>query len=279
MKPLGAYSPLLKSTSRRWAAGTVIHGDHVLDDLVAGLRHHLETDWKAIYGNRLEPQPAVIGCVPWLTDRHVVDALTAFGQCCIAVDKQQPEYYQVMRLATQGRPISSPYLEGFDELATADEEGDGPVIGPYGGLPEPTALGPIRVVGFKQPDRGRRPPMLHSKLLVVGVTTHHEDDEMFTGDILRFHPVATWMGSANWTEQARKHIEFGLWSDDQQLVDHNYRYLLSILRLSEPRGAATVGPEPDLVSANWDDEAFREYLAEHPDQFRDEEQDPDEYLG
>jgi hypothetical protein len=279
MKPLGAYSPLLASTARPWAAGTVIHGSNVLDDLVAGLRQHLARDWTASYGRRLEPRPAVVGCVPWLTDRDVVDALTAFGQCCIVVDKQQPEYEGVRRLASQGRPISSAYLEGFDELATTDEEGNGPVIGPHSGLPEPMALGPIRVAGWQEAADGSRRPMLHSKLLVVGVTTHYEDDEMFAGDILRFRPVATWMGSANWTHSARQHIEFGLWSDDQQLVDHNYRYLLSLLAFSEPRGAATAGPEPELLSAIWDDDAFREYFAEHPDRFRDEEQDPDEDFG
>jgi hypothetical protein len=34
-------------------------------------------------------------------------------------------------------------------------------------------------------------------------------------------------------------------------------------QFSEPHGAMTIGPEPQLVAATWDDEAFREYFAEH----------------
>jgi len=102
------------------------------------------------------------------------------------------------------------------------------------------------------------------------VTTFYEDDEMFAGDLLKFHPKSTWMGSANWTQAARRHIEFGVWSSDPDLVRHDYEYLLSLLTFSEPRGAATIGPEPELVSAVWDDDAFREYFAEHHDQYEDE---------
>jgi len=279
MQPLGAYRQLLASSSSPWASGMVIHGSNVLADLVAGLRRHLETDWTATYSRRLEPRPAVIGCVPWLTDRDVADALTAFDQSCIIVDKQQPEFGAVKRLAVRGRPISSTYLEGFDELSVADEEGNAPVVGPYDGLPDPTDLGPIRVVGWQKAVDGSARPMLHSKLLVVGVTTYYEDDEMFAGHIPTFRPLATWMGSANWTYASRQQIEFGLWSHDQQLVDRNYRYLLSLLAFSEPRGASTVGPEPNLVSVVWDDDGFREYLAEHPDRFGDDDEEPEEDPG
>jgi hypothetical protein len=76
-----------------------------------------------------------------------------------------------------------------------------------------------------------------------------------THDIAKFEPKVTWMGSANWTVQARHHIEHGLWSRDPALVEQNYEYLLSLIRFSEPRGAATIGPEPELVSAIFDDEA------------------------
>ncbi|GAA3952730.1 hypothetical protein GCM10023085_39040 [Actinomadura viridis] len=63
--------------------------------------------------------------------------------------------------------------------------------------------------------------MLHSKMLVLGVATYYEDDEEFAGDILTFRPKSTWMGSANWTQAARNHIEFGMWSTDPDLVRNN----------------------------------------------------------
>jgi hypothetical protein len=270
--PLGDYEQLLKSRARPWSAGTVVHGSKVLDDLVDGLVRHSSTDWTAEYWRRTDPRPAVIGCVPWLTDYAVTRALASFDQCCIVVDKQQPEYNAVRQLASKGNALSSAYLDGFDEIALPDEGGNPPVIHPSSGRFS-VELGPVRVAGWRRAKDGAPRPMLHSKMLVLGVTTYYEDDEEFAGDILKFRPKSTWMGSANWTQAARNHIEFGLWSTDPDLVQHNYEYLLSLLTFSEPRGASSIGPEPELVSAVWDDVAFAEYFAEHHDyydQYEDE---------
>ncbi|MEJ3741750.1 hypothetical protein WEI85_00410 [Actinomycetes bacterium KLBMP 9797] len=270
MRPLGDYEQLLGSTAQPWSGGTVVHGSGVLDDLLAGLARHGSTDWSTEHWRRLEPRVAAIGCVPWLTDHAVAEALASFDQCCIVVDKQQPEYDAVRRLANEGNPLSSAYLDGFEEMALPDKNGKAPVIHPNSGRLDPVELGPVRVAGWRRASDGTAMPMLHSKLLVLGVTTYYEDDEMFAGDVLKFHPKSTWVGSANWTQAARRHIEFGVWSSDPDLVQHNYEYLLSLLTFSEPRGAATIGPEPELVSAVWDDDAFREYFAEHRDQYEDE---------
>jgi hypothetical protein len=237
------------------------------------VNRHRDTDWTVEYSRRLGPSAAAIGCVPWMTDLVVAEALAAFDQCCIVVDKQQPEYGAVQRLARDGTSLSSAYLDGFDDLAPPDENGNPPVIGPYSGRLEHVELGPVRVAGWKRATDGSARPMLHSKVLVLGVTTYYEDDEMFAGDVLKFHPKSTWMGSANWTQAARGHIEFGLWSSDPDLVLHNYEYLLSLLRFSEPRGATAIGPEPELVSAVWDDDAFREYFAEHPAAYTEPDED------
>jgi hypothetical protein len=269
MPPLGDYEQLLQSRARPWSAGTVVHGSNVLDDLVAGLTRHRATDWTTKYSRRMDPRAVAIGCVPWLTDYAVTRALASFDQCCIVVDKQQPEYYAVRQLADDGKPLSSAYLDGFDEIARPDEDGNPPVIHPGSGR-FAVELGPVRVAGWRRAEDGTARPMLHSKMLVLGVTTYYEDDEEFAGDIFTFCPKSTWMGSANWTQQARNHIEFGLWSIDPDLVQRNYEYLLSLLKFSEPRGASTIGPEPELVSAVWDDVAFAEYWAEHHKQYEGE---------
>lgn len=273
LRPLGEYEQLLRSGPHGWTAGTVVHGSRVLDDLVAGIEKHRATDWREEYWRRLEPRPAALGCVPWLTDFAVADALVALGSSCIVVDKQQPEYEAVRRLARLGTPLSSGCLDGFADLALPDANGSAPVITPHSPPLEPVELGPVRVAGWRRAGNGTPRPMLHAKMLVLGVTTYYEDDEMFAGDVWSFHPKVTWMGSANWTQAARRHIEFGMWSHDPGLVRGNYEFLLSLLTFSEPRGATTIGPEPELVSAVWDDDAFWEYLAEHPDMYADPDDD------
>jgi hypothetical protein len=203
----------------------------------------------------------------------VVDALVPFDQCCVIVDKQQPEYAAVRRLAQHGRPLSSAYLEGFEELAPPDKNGKPVVIHPGSRLPMAVDLGPVRVAGWRRAADGSARSMLHAKMLVLGVTTYYEDDEMFADDVLKFDPKVTWMGSANWTQAARTHIEFGVCSSDSALVHHNYEYLLSLLTFSEPRGATSIGPTPELVSATWDNDAFREYFADRGDGYESLEED------
>ena len=179
MRPLGDYERLLRSTARAWGAGTVVHGSGVLDDLKAGLEQHATTDWTAQYWRRLQPRAAVIGCVPWLTDHATAEALASFGQCCVVVDKQQPEYDAVRWLAVEGTSLSSAYLHGFDEIALPDESGNPPIIHPYSGRLDAVELGPVRVAGWRRARDGSARPMLHSKMLVLGMTTWSEDDEMF----------------------------------------------------------------------------------------------------
>lgn len=270
MKPLGEYEQLLGPDPREWSAGSVSHGSRVLDHLVAGIEHHRETATDG-YWARLGAQPAALGCVPWLTDWKVSRALASLAQCCILLDKQQPPYPAVEQLAKTDSALSSAYLRHFDMLALPNPDGSGPVLGPFSQMPPPVLLGPVRLVGWARDQHGKPRPMLHSKMLVLGVTTYWENDEDWSGDVAQFEPKVTWMGSANWTSNARQHIEHGLWSTDPALVAHNYEYLLDLVRFSEPFGASTVGPEPELVSAVFDDDAMREYLAEHPP-----EPDPDD---
>jgi hypothetical protein len=39
----------------------------------------------------------------------------------------------VRQLASEGKPLSSAYLDGFDELAIPDDDGNPPVIHPHSG--------------------------------------------------------------------------------------------------------------------------------------------------
>jgi hypothetical protein len=74
-------------------------------------------------------------------------------------------------VASEGKPLSSAYLDGFDEIALPDEDGNPPTIHPHHrrfGV----GLGPVRVAGWRRAKDGAARPMLHSKMLVLGVTTY-----------------------------------------------------------------------------------------------------------
>ncbi len=190
--PVQVWGPGVEPRRKNWSTlstyqhpTTVTHGSGVIDDLVAGIRHFRANAIDG-YWARLIPATAAIGCVPWLTDLAVIDELAALDALCVVVDKHEATARSAL-LHQRGSALSSAYLDGFEELALPDSHGLGPVIGPYRtttgpGLVEPVSLGPVRVAGWKTND-GRRLPLLHSKMLVLGVTTYYEDDEMLAGDV------------------------------------------------------------------------------------------------
>jgi hypothetical protein len=204
---------------------------------------------------------AALGCVPYLTSHAVVAELLTVDRYCIVIDKQAQASSARQRLASGGSGIETRHLPGFDEVGVLDQDDMPPLIGPTSGLPEPIELGPVRLAGWRRDATGRPRPLLHAKMLVLGIARFTETD---MGEAWGFDAKRTWMGSANWTEAAVSHLEFGVWSDDPRLVAANFRFLLDVLRFSERSDSATAGPEPDLVDAVWaPDEDFIEYLREY----------------
>ncbi|WP_164701519.1 hypothetical protein [Modestobacter sp. KNN46-3] len=96
------------------------------------------------------------------------------------------------------------------------------------------------------------------KMLLAARTWVWEDDWGY--EQWHFTPLRTWLGSANWTAAAQSHLEFGLWTDDPELMDANRRFLLDVI--SQPLDSVTDGPEPELRDSDWDNQAFAEYVAE-----------------
>jgi hypothetical protein len=123
---------------------------------------------------------------------------------------------------------------------------------------------PVRVAGWRA--EGKK-PLPHAKLLVlgeIGWVQHYTpvgDYEEF-----RFVPQQVWCGSANWTEAARSHLETGFACDDPALVREAAAFVTEMIAFSEAVDSEVVAPQPDLISAPWDDAAFSEAAAELRDE-------------
>jgi hypothetical protein len=239
----------------------------VLDDLVAGLEE-LPGIVRARWPLKAWAVPVVLGCTPWFSSDRVVDALLPLATC-IVIDKGRirPAVRRLMAGAdddgTAGVPLS--WL-GLDEWGPLDASGDPPVIGPWGPLPgTETNVGPVRMLGF----RGNRKPLLHAKLAVACAGWRWEGE--FGEELELLTPLRVWAGSANWTEGASDHLEFGMWSDDEAICKTALAFMRSVITASEGVTSEAPGPLPDLAAGVWDDDAFRDYLAEHRDAY-----DPDD---
>jgi hypothetical protein len=240
----------------RAAVPRVTYGAGVLPDLIDGLWELPALAAEAM-PSKAEVRPAVIGCVYRLTSPEVISALLPLD-CCIVVDRQQRAREPLERLHRDGEGLSSMYFRGFQDVSVPDADGRVPVIGPGSPMPDPLALGPVRAAGWTEARRSR--PLVHVKMLLAGRTWVWEDD--WGQEQFHFTPLRTWLGSAIWTSLAPSHLEFGLWSDDPKLMAANQRFLLDVVRFSQPLESVTDGPEPELVDADWDNEAFAEYVAE-----------------
>lgn len=259
------YEPLSKhevfkrwTTTSPWADGTVAFGA-VVDDLVDGVVEFARRPRRNSY--RRWEMSAAVGCVPWMNNERMTAALASMDAACIVMDKGAGDRRGAEALLTGGNPMPIVYLPGFDEMAKPAPDGRRPIITP-GGMSGETVeeLGPVRAAGWRG---DRQAPLLHAKLLVLGDAIGWDSDE-YPDFGLHFHfePKKAWLGSANWTKGSIHHLEFGLWTTDPRLVEHTFKFVLDVIRFSEPFHTATDHPEPELVAAEWDDEAFLEAASE-----------------
>lgn len=224
-------------------------GGQVVDGLAQVIDEHVATE-----AREREPMPAALGFVPWLTYAGIAERLARLPACCIVVDKGQQWLASALATAKNGFP---PVLPGLRDRAPV-VDGQPVILGPSSPLPD-YSVGPVRTVGMTG---GERKPLLHAKLLVLGRLAWLEyDTDVGTFEEYRFLPRSVWWGSANWTEQARSHLELGAWSDDPALVRAATEFLDDLITFSEPLGSVSPGPAPDLARLDYDDEAMREAMA------------------
>jgi hypothetical protein len=232
---------------QRWSAW---FGGGVVDALIETLDLHLNTPSEI--GSRYAPKPAVLGAVPWMTHADVIDRLTYFEACVVIAKLESHHRRKIVEYANSGRPFPKQALGALDDWGSKTADGKPPLITPGAPYPAPSEpLGPVRVLGY----RGDKQPILHTKLLVLGVTFWLENDE-FPEERLWFRPQRVWWGSANLTTFSQSHLEMGTLSDDPDLVKHAFDYVVDLIRLSEPFDSVTFWPTPDLTEGTWDDEAF-----------------------
>ena len=226
---------------KAWFGGKVVDGlCDELDQHMAAQRHP-------------DSFPAAIGCVPWLTSEAVVDRLLKMA-CCVVLDKGA---YLPARLVHSrlGFPNSAhPYLEEM----TPAVDGDAMVVGPYTPREEMEHdLGPVRLLGWDGQASGK--PLLHAKLLILGeLSDVSYPDAPGLYCKRRFVAQRVWLGSANWTDRSRSHLEVGFLCDDPPLVARATGFVTQVISFSEPVGTTCVGPEPNLVHVQYDEEAFND---------------------
>jgi hypothetical protein len=208
--------------------------------------------------------PAMLGAFMWLDDPQLLERIAGFHSACVAFTKQ-PHMNELKRARFRDVLDRSPgfpakALHELEWLLPHDDEGQIPIVGPSSPTPA-VQLPALRSVGYRKVG-GRLVPILHAKLLLLGVLIWQEDEDYGSGEVLRFKPERLWVGSANGTRSSRSSLEFGCWLDDWKLLEVARRFLAQVLRHSEPFDPDADDMTPELVDPDFDDEAFAEAVAE-----------------
>ena len=243
-------SPIRRAVAS--ASGSVAFGVDVVGDLQAGVENFVGEVRGAV----------AIGCVGWLTDEKVVDTLLRLDACCIVVNKPDRDEAAQQRLLREGAGLPASALPALAGLQPRRSDGGPQILGPFGAIEE-IELEPVRVAGYRANDRAR--PLLHAKMLILGTLTWEPHPSgMVVGEVPVFRPRRCWMGSANWTRNARRSLEVGWWTEDPEVLAASTAFLADVLALSEPHGSSAARPEPELLPVEFDDDAMVEALDDEP---------------
>lgn len=286
MDEVGGHPIFQRWTGRSWSWGPNdsyegFFGGEVLRGLTDGLDHFLDSEhWSR------RRKPCVVGCTPWLTDGAVVERLMRFSECCIVINKPElvPDDLrsfdaEIRHLHEAGRGLNRDLLRGIDSTTMAPKFAGEPVTlgpsGPYTDCEPETVFQSVRVAGIRKTD-GRTIPLAHAKLLLVGFAGW--TDEHPSGYAVEhwwFEPRRLWLGSTNFTFNARRSLEFGIWVDDLEMLRQATEFLTDLLAYSEPWGSKSVWPDPELAPYDYDEEAMWEAVREM--RFYDEPDSDDEH--
>lgn len=172
----------------------------------------------------------VLGCVAWLTNEPVLDALASRSAVSIIVQKEdflRPEQRSNSSWKSKLQARYARLDNGFSLYADGLE---GTVLHcmSYAGSPE---FEPIRCVGNHNSEKSPAFPRMHNKFLVFCNLESNSGEEHAHAP--NFKPYSVWTGSFNITYNATNSFENAILSNDPKIVNAYFQEYCQIAALSE----------------------------------------------
>lgn len=165
--------------------------------------------------------PFVFGCVAWLTDVEILNAMST-RDCQIVVQKEdflrpdldsENEWKSVIRQRYSS--LSCPFIrDDFGATVALCDRGGDPTIDP------------VRCVGNHNSSKHPSQPRMHNKFLLFGYAERKDEPPLHN-----IYPQAVWTGSFNFSKNAGRSLENALYITDPAIVwayFHEYRQILTI---------------------------------------------------
>lgn len=244
-------------------------GQNVLQGLIEGIDdfvHERQPRWER-RSHRVGP-PAMLGCSPWVNDDKLLEAIETLPGACILISKHPrtaggkagADRLREINERTNGIELRA--LSGLSDMASKIS-GLPRLIGPYDHIHEEgAAISTFRTIGFRKSGRDR-PPIAHAKLALLGnICWTDEHPAGYVDDYVWFSPRRLWVSSANFTYGSRRSLEFGYWTEDQDLVGAVKHFLVGLIAASEDIDSTADTVDPELARVEYDDAAMAEAWTE-----------------
>lgn len=245
-------------------------GRNVLQGLIDGIEdfvHERQPRWER--RSHCVGAPVMLGCSPWVNDDKLLKTIEALPGACVLISKHPrtaggqagAERLREINERTSGVELRA--LSGLADMAPKIA-GRPRLVGPYDRVhDEDSSLATFRTVGFRK-SRRDRPPIAHAKLALLGnVCWTDEHPAGYVDDYVWFAARRLWVSSANFTYGSRRSLEFGYWTEEEDLVRAVEHFLVSLIGASEDLDSTADGVDPEFARVEYDDAAMAEALAEH----------------
>jgi HKD family nuclease len=187
----------------------------------------------------IEAADVVVGCVAWLTERSILNALKKKDEVSLIVQKED-------FLRPDGQVTKSELRGLYDSLKSPCRAYMGEPLSSMnmaGDCFDP--IGAIRCVGIRDNDKTH--PRMHNKFALFCRSDKRIPEDLnyqsYGYDTIK--PYAVWTGSFNWTHNATNSLENAVVLYDPEIVDAFYKEYKQIAAISESLDWTSEYVKPD----------------------------------
>lgn len=173
---------------------------------------------------KIKRAESIFGCVAWLTNRKILEAMWLKKYVSIVVQKEdflKPDIHQSSGWKKELRDSYS-VIGGYVGRPSL------PLVGEMSYCNDPDISG-VRCVGNSNQNKKPSFPRMHNKFLVFANSTQPDPSEY-----PKFIPISVWTGSFNFSHCATQSFENAVYIQSQSIAESYFKEFCQILALSEP---------------------------------------------
>lgn len=171
----------------------------------------------------------IVGCVAWLTDYEILDALSKIDRVAIVVQKEdflRPDL-------NAGQDWKNKLRQAYDKLKTHGGRFAWPGLIGKLSVCYDAAIQPVRCIGNHNSNKEPAFPRMHNKFLVFS-NVIERNDPLPKGYSITFVNHEVWTGSYNLTKNAASSLENAVLIKNDSVAKAYYDEFCQIFALSEP---------------------------------------------